>query len=154
MHADLWSFALDLYARPGVEAASLELQQAGADVCVLISAAWLGQRGVPWRREYLGRLQLLADPWQTDVVSPLRHLRQQWRAAAQTNDELAALREQVKALELEAERQLLVRLQGLAIGWPPEAARDLELWLEQAVPAEARSNRGALQALHAAIVAG
>lgn len=154
MQGDLWSFALDLYARPGVEGASLELQQAGADVCVLICAAWLGQRGVPWRKEYLARLQLLAEPWQTDVISPLRHLRQQWRTAAQSNDELATLREQVKALELEAERQLLVRLEGLSMGWPADAAAELELWLAQAVPAEARSNLGALQVLRAAIEPG
>ncbi|WP_213878232.1 TIGR02444 family protein [Pseudomonas sp. dw_358] len=151
MPNDLWSYAIELYARPGVEAASLELQETGADICVLLCAVWLGERGVPWRPEYLSRLQSLAAPWQAEVVAPLRQLRQQWRKASQTNDELANLRAQVKALELESERQLLARLEGLAAGWPREAARDLNLWLEHAVPAKARTNHGALQVLRAVI---
>ena len=33
MHTDLWNHALALYARPGVEAACLDLQTLGGDVC-------------------------------------------------------------------------------------------------------------------------
>lgn len=48
MHTDLWNFALHLYARPGVEAACLALQDEGADVCLLLCGAWLeaGRAGV------------------------------------------------------------------------------------------------------------
>ena len=51
MCADLWSFALSTYARPGVEAACLRVQEQGADVCLLLCGAWLEQRGVALTRE-------------------------------------------------------------------------------------------------------
>ncbi|CDM38827.1 hypothetical protein PPSAL_0210 [Ectopseudomonas oleovorans] len=43
---DLWNFALELYARAGVEQACLELQDTGSDVCLLLTGAWLQRRGV------------------------------------------------------------------------------------------------------------
>ena len=46
MPTDLWDFAQRLYARPGVESACLHLQEVGADVCLLLTAGWLGGRGV------------------------------------------------------------------------------------------------------------
>lgn len=151
MHDDLWGYACALYARPGVEAASLELQQAGADICVLLCAAWLGQRGVPCQAHYLARLQTSASPWQKEVIGPLRDLRQQWRAAAQLDPQLARLRERLKALELDAEEQLLARLEALCKAWPQTGAGDLERWLERALPTQAKANRDALQTLRAAI---
>ncbi|WP_284733726.1 TIGR02444 family protein, partial [Pseudomonas aeruginosa] len=46
MTGNVWKFAVDVYARPGVETACLALQEQGADVCLLLVAAWLGRRGV------------------------------------------------------------------------------------------------------------
>lgn len=119
---DLWNFAVRLYARPGVESACLQLQEAGCDVCLLLTGAWLEQRGVPCRDDYLNALSDLAQPWQQNVVMPLRQTRQQWRAAASQDAELAPLREQLKRLELEAERLLLKRLEALTRDWPSENA--------------------------------
>ena len=118
MCADLWSFALSTYARPGVEAACLRLQEQGADVCLLLCGAWLEQRGVAAAPEGMLALQQLARPWRTQVIEPLRQVRVQWRVMAQQDQLLAALRERVKALELEAERELLTRLEALAQAWP------------------------------------
>src|SRR5450830_1356990 len=98
MCADLWSFALSTYARPGVEAACLRLQDQGADVCLLLCAAWLERRGVALEPERIQALQQVALPWQKNVVEPLRQMRAQWRAMAQQDLPLAALRERVKAL--------------------------------------------------------
>lgn len=75
MHTDLWNYALALYARPGVEAACLELQALGGDVCLLLCATWLQARGVAVLGERAQALQELAEPWQRDVVAPLRSLR-------------------------------------------------------------------------------
>ncbi|MGP0172882.1 TIGR02444 family protein [Pseudomonas sp. NCHU5208] len=121
---DLWNFALELYARPGVEQACLQLQETGSDVCLLLAGAWLQKRGVRCLDERLAALRELAGPLQRDVVAPLRQLRHQWRTAAREDAELAALREQVKRLELQAERVLLERLQALAEKWPEEAGED------------------------------
>ncbi|AOE81978.1 TIGR02444 family protein [Pseudomonas lurida] len=130
MCADLWSFALSTYARPGVEAACLRLQQQGADVCLLLCGAWLEQRAVTATAERMQALKQIARPWQAQVIEPLRHVRTQWRGMAQQDEDLAGLRERVKALELDAERQLLTRLQTLAQAWPTGESMDPGLWLE------------------------
>ena len=129
MCADLWSFALSTYARPGVEVACLRLQEQGADVCLLLCGAWLEQRGVAFERERVQALLQLARPWQAQVIGPLRDVRVQWRVIAQHDEQLAALRERIKALELDAERELLVRLEALAQGWPT-GVKGQQQWME------------------------
>ncbi|UCR82027.1 TIGR02444 family protein [Pseudomonas chlororaphis] len=151
MSSDLWSFTLKTYARPGVEEACLNLQAAGANVCLLLCAAWLGARGVACTAQRLQQLQTLGQPWHDEVVRPLRQLRTQWRPTANADPELAVLREQVKALELEAERQLLLRLEALAGEWSEDEAQDLTNWLEGLAAEAANLNRDALQALRVAV---
>lgn len=150
MHTDLWNFALHLYARPGVEAACLALQDEGADVCLLLCGAWLeaGRAGVTPER--VQHLQQLAAAWQQHVVTPLRQLRRQWRADAQHDPQLTHLREQVKALELEAERTLLARLQQASEGWMNQGvAGD---WLAVLAPQGTR-HHDALQVMRVVAVA-
>ncbi|OAE12099.1 TIGR02444 family protein [Pseudomonas simiae] len=149
MCADLWSFALSTYARPGVEAACLRLQDQGADVCLLLCGAWLERRGVALEPERIQALQQVALPWQKNVVEPLRQMRAQWRAMAQQDLPLAALRERVKSLELEAERELLARLEVLAQAWPTEEGDQLG-WLEGLAVGTANLDRDALQQLRVA----
>ncbi|MGY2229527.1 TIGR02444 family protein [Pseudomonas tolaasii] len=148
MCADLWSFALSTYARPGVEAACLRLQEQGADVCLLLCAAWLEQRGVVLTDERVQALRHIAGPWQSQVIEPLRQMRVQWRAMAQQDEPLAGLRERVKALELDAERQLLARLQAVAQAWPTQQGQ--QKWLEGLATEAANLDRDALQLLRAA----
>lgn len=142
---DLWNFALELYASPGVEKACLQLQDSGGDVCLLLAGAWLQRRGVRCEEHRLRDLRTLAEPWQREVVTPLRQTRQHWRAGARQDADWAALREQVKKLELQAERLLLERLQALAESWPDgEGEND---WLL----ALAGQDSAALQVLRGAI---
>lgn len=131
MPPDLWSFALRLYARPGVEHACLQLQSSGADVCLLLCACWLQQSAYGYSAPRCAQLQRLAQPWQQQVVTPLRQLRQSWRAAAQQQPELALLREQLKVLEQQAERQLLGQLEACALAWPALASAEDGDWLSQ-----------------------
>jgi uncharacterized protein (TIGR02444 family) len=139
MQDDLWQFAVEFYAQAGIEAASLELQAAGGDVCVLLCALWLGRQGVAWE-----------ELRQNDVITPLRTLRQQWRTPAQGDAALATLREQVKQLELGAERELLGRLQTLSAPWPRTGAQDAAQWLEHALPLAARAHHEALHRMRTA----
>lgn len=147
MCADLWSFALSTYAHPGIEAACLRLQAQGADVCLLLCGAWLEQRGVAPTAERMQALRQIAQPWQQDVVEPLRQVRVQWRAMAQQDAQLATLRDRVKALELEAERQLLTRLQVLAQTWPTGEKGGQSRWLEGLATGAANLDHDALQSL-------
>lgn len=117
-HDDLWSFALACYAQPGVETACLKLQAAGADVCMLLTCAWLEYHEITYDDARLQQLQRISDEWRTLVVAPLRTLRLAWRQPAVEDAELAGLRAQVKSLELDAEHVQLRRLQSATQGWP------------------------------------
>ncbi|EJM36616.1 TIGR02444 family protein [Pseudomonas sp. GM33] len=150
MSSDLWSFSLTTYARPGVEQACLQLQSAGVNVCLLLCGAWLGQRGVACNEQRLQQLRSVALAWDTDVVRPLRTLRTQWKVGAAQDADLHALREQVKALELEAERHLFLRLESAAQSWPQSAETDLAAWLEGATAEAAHLHRDALHQLRVA----
>ena len=151
MSSDLWSFSLTLYARPGIEQACLQLQAGGVSVCLLLCAAWLGQRGIACDEQRLQQLRGVAQAWDADVVQPLRALRVQWKVAATQDAELHSLREQVKALELEAERNLLLRLERSAQGWPQGDATDLAIWLEGVTAGAANLDRDALHQLRVAV---
>ena len=151
MSSDLWSFSLSTYAQPGVEPACLQLQSTGINVCLLLCGLWLGERGVTCNGHRLQLLRDVAGPWDADVVQPLRALRLQWKAAASDDAKLNSLREQVKALELEAERHLLVRLERTALSWPQGEATDLSAWLEGATAEAAHLHRDALHQLRVAV---
>ena len=151
MQNDLWNYCLNLYARPGVEQACLRLQAQGLDVCLLLSAVWLEYRGVPCDEARLAQLKACAGPWQREVVQPLRQLRTQWREAALHDEVLAMLRTQIKALELDAEREVLRRLESVTQGWPSaQSDRDCD-WLQRMASAVDLPDRDALHKLRAAI---
>ena len=140
-----------MYARPGIEAACLRLQAQGADVCLMLCGAWLEQRGVIPTAERLQALRQIAGPWQTQVIEPLRQLRVQWRTNAQQDKPLAALRERIKSMELEAERQLLMRLEELIETWSSGERADQQHWLERLAAEDAANlDHDALQQLRVA----
>jgi hypothetical protein len=91
-------------------------------------------------------LTALAAPWRGDVIEPLRGLRQAWRSQAEQDLALHSLREALKTLELQAERELLERLQKISQDWPSNGAADA--WLETLVPVA--HNRAALEVLRSA----
>lgn len=153
MPSDLWTFALRLYAEPGVEPACLRLQEEGADVCLLLTACWLGRRGIIVDSAHLDVLREVCEPWQEQVVKPLRFLRQNWRALAQDDEALAGMREQIKALELEAERKLLARLDSATVGWTGGELEQVEAWLSACCPGREGANRDALVQLRVAALA-
>lgn len=147
MSPDLWTFATTLYARPGVEAACLELQAAGADVCLLLCGLWLDSHGVAHSADREAQLRGIAEPWQREVVKPLRALRQGWRKAAGQDSALKGLRERVKQLELEAERVQLGRLQRLSAGWSAPAGSHQLAWLSSLTD-DSPATHAALQYLY------
>lgn len=151
MQTDLWNYCLNLYTRPGVEPACLRLQGQGLDVCLLLCGAWLQERGVACTEARMAQLKACAEPWQREVVQPLRQLRTQWREAAAQDESLAVMRTQIKALELEAERTLLRRLEEASQHWSPSQSQDNCDWLENMAGGIDPPDCGALQTLRAAI---
>ncbi|QJE72302.1 TIGR02444 family protein [Aerophototrophica crusticola] len=104
----LWTFSLTVYAHPGVAEACLHAQDAlGQDVNLLLWAAWVGAaHGHGLSGGEVAAARAAVAPWSESVVLPLRALRRGLKAGPPPAPSPAtdALRERVKALELEAER--------------------------------------------------
>ena len=99
----LWDWAVAAYAQPGVEDACLTLQdEHGQNVPFLLWAAW-GGTGFEQGAE-------LARAWERSVVGPLRGVRRAMTSPPLIDE---PLREEVKAVELKAERRLLEALEKL-----------------------------------------
>ena len=108
----LWDWALAAYARPGAADACLALQDAhGQNVCLLLWAVWAETQDPA----LLARGADLARRWEATAVSPLRAVRRALQAdvALVAEDAREALRREVKATELRAERVLLESLEAL-----------------------------------------
>lgn len=121
--ADLWRFSLAFYAQPGVAPACLVLQdQQGFDVNLALYCCWLGLSG----RGRIDAARLAAADaaiasWRYGVIKTLRTARRSLKQPAADDTDAAALRERVRAIELEAERVCQYRLAALA---PPPAVAD------------------------------
>ena len=149
MSSDLWSFSLATYARPGVEDACLQLQTAGANVCLLLCGLWLEQRGVSCDEQRVQQLQALTEPWDIEVVQPLRTLRMQWKARALDDAVLKGMREQVKVTGAGSRASVAVTAGGRGAGVDAKRARFNGLAGRMA-GAAASPNRDALQVLRVA----
>jgi uncharacterized protein (TIGR02444 family) len=106
---DIWDWALETYARPGVSPACLRLQdEHGQNVSYLLWAVWAGSED----RVLLDRAAGVARAWDAAALHPLRAARRGLRAATPPVDDPGreALRQDVKAAELFAERLLMEAL--------------------------------------------
>ena len=138
--ADLKSWAEAVYGRADVADACLTLQdQGGQNVPYLLWVAWAWLQERPLDAETLEAGSDTARAWEEAAVRPLRSLRQTLKAPIPDMGDLSrlAIREGAKALELEAERRLLLELDSLAP--PPGAAGHLAPSLAAALADAARS---------------
>lgn len=115
--SDLWDWAVRAYASDGVGEACLHLQDAaGQNVPLLLWAAWAARTGRNPDADALEAACDIARAWQEAAIAPLRAVR---RTLKRRNPDLEdadreAVRAQVKAVELEAERRLLAALEALS----------------------------------------
>ena len=99
------------YAKPGVAEACLDLQDTyGQNVPLVLWALWRGG-------DVLAAVAL-ARSWDKEVVAPLRAVRRRLKGRSGAE----ALRERVKAVELEAERSLMLALEAVAGAVPDPGA--------------------------------
>jgi uncharacterized protein (TIGR02444 family) len=103
-----WSFALALYARPGVADACLKLQDAlGVDVNVLLFALYAAsERGMAFAPEEIAAIDGAVAEWRDEVVVKLRAIRRGLKAGPPPapGPDTEALRDLVKKAELRAEQ--------------------------------------------------
>lgn len=112
-----WDWAVKAYAAEGVADACLELQDAaGQNVPLLLWAGWCAAEGRSPDEDVLEAACDTARAWQETAIAPLRAVRKALKARAPdlADTDREAVRDQVKAVELEAERRLLAALQTLA----------------------------------------
>jgi uncharacterized protein (TIGR02444 family) len=109
---EFWRFALQLYAKPGVAPACLELQDRhGKDVLIALYGGWLGASGRGrMDAAALARAEDAARPWRQQVVEPLRRTRHALKGIAGADE----LYSRMKKIELDAERVAMQRLAPLA----------------------------------------
>lgn len=137
-----WQFSLDLYARPRVADACLELQDsAGVDVNLLFYLLFLATRSRQVGRGDVARIDALVAAWRERAVLPLRTLRRTLKTgiAPFPLKDTASLRSAIKRIELDAERieqDMLERLSPAPDTGIPAASR----------AAAARANLAAYQA--------
>ncbi|MFN3931785.1 MAG: TIGR02444 family protein [Brevundimonas sp.] len=119
--SELWDWAVKAYAADGVGEACLHLQDAaGQNVPLLLWAAWAARTGRAPDADTLEAACDVARAWQEAAIAPLRAVRRQMKGRNPDLDDAdrEAVRSQVNAVELEAERRLLAALEGLS---PPPA---------------------------------
>jgi uncharacterized protein (TIGR02444 family) len=133
-----WDYALELYRRPGVEAACLELQERhGLDVNLILLCCWLASRGIVADAAMLARIARAAEVWQEQLVRPLRAVRgrlktalrkpQPGSIAARWPELTGALRQRVLAAETDGERLEQLLLAELAAELVPTASPGVAL---------------------------
>lgn len=116
-NGDLWPWVLATYAAPGVAEVCLELQDtAGQNVPLLLWAAWVARSGRKWDEDMREAACDTARIWEETAIAPLRAVRRtlKTRAVDMDDDDREAIRSQVKATELDAERRLLLALETLS----------------------------------------
>ena len=102
MDNPLWEYSLASYREAGVAETCLALQDTfGVDVNLLLYAAWLAARNQCLSADHLLALDERVREWRETVVKPLRALRRDLRDYPQA----AGVRDELKALELRAERE-------------------------------------------------
>lgn len=109
----LWGWTLEAYARPGVAEACLALQDDyGQNTSFLLWAVWA--EGAD--DATLLAAALAGRTWDDQVLKPIRAVRRTLKAAFPKVDDGAreALREDIKAAELRAERVLMETFEALS----------------------------------------
>jgi uncharacterized protein (TIGR02444 family) len=125
LHNDLWDYALQLYAKPGVESACLQLQQEWSlGVNRLLFCCWLATEGRALQAEQLSTCE--ASQWQHSTTEPLRLLRYRVRAQRRLEPELERCYQALRQAELAAEQVELAWLFALGRDWPVVASATCE----------------------------
>ena len=116
-----WRFSLRIYGTPGVPAACLNLQDgSGVDVNVLLFGLFAASHGRQLASADVAAIAAAIEPWKLHAVVPLRSVRRFLKdtPAGFEAQDIPALRQRVKMMELEAER---LQQEVLYSSWPMEA---------------------------------
>jgi uncharacterized protein (TIGR02444 family) len=102
-----WRFSLKFYGQPGVSDACIALQDGcGVDVNLLLFLFWLASERQELSADEVKRLDATIKSWRELTIIPIRDTRRKLKGAKTFVDpaKQEALRDKVKAVELEAEK--------------------------------------------------
>lgn len=118
-----WEFSTWAYSQPGVEKALLSLQsRMGVDINMVLFCVWLAYRGSNGNdlAQHLAAALKLSREWQRTLVEPVRTCRENLKVVIEGPDLIGrnreaatALRERLKANELDLEALQILGLYGL-----------------------------------------
>lgn len=114
---DLWDWSLRAWAVAAVQTAALDLQDAqGQNLPLILWAAWCARTGRVPDADDIEAACDTARVWQETAVAPLRAVRRALKSRMPDFEDAdrEAIRAQVKAIELDAEKRLLATLEALA----------------------------------------
>jgi uncharacterized protein (TIGR02444 family) len=119
-----WDFSIATYRLDGAPEACLWLQnERGIDVNILLFCLWHGATRGDFHDNCLGEALRFSDSWRDAVVKPLRSARSWMKRVPDELENLAtgqwhALREDIKACELGAEKTQETALERIANQYP------------------------------------
>lgn len=102
-----WRFSLKFYGQPGVSDACIALQDGcGIDVNLLLFLFWLASERQMLSADEVKKLDATIKSWRELTIIPIRDTRRKLKGAKTFVDpaKQEALRDKVKAVELEAEK--------------------------------------------------
>ncbi len=118
MSNKFWDFSVKIYQHSEVERVCLELQDNhGLSVVMLFYCVWVGVFRGKFEDDIYVKASTFSLSWDNEVVAPLREVRR-WMKSSQDEQVIsgALLREQIKAVELDAEHFQMNTLEGLYSG--------------------------------------
>ncbi|WP_374515954.1 TIGR02444 family protein [Brevundimonas sp.] len=113
----LWEWSTRAWASPGVEGACLDLQDAqGQNIPLLLWAGWTAATGRTLAEDDIEAACDTARVWQETAVAPLRGVRRALKTRIPDIEDAdrEAIRAQIQAVEIDAERRLLGALEALS----------------------------------------
>lgn len=101
-----WDFVVELYAKPGVSQACLELQdRLDVDVSFLLTALFYAKRrNIEFSIEQIASLDRSISAWRAEIIAPLRRLRRRVKDADLLSSSTEEFYRRIKADELLAEQ--------------------------------------------------
>ncbi|WP_420429838.1 TIGR02444 family protein [Kordiimonas sp.] len=119
-----WHFALEVYGKPGVKDICLEAQNSfGADINLMLLYLWCDCHRVALPNETSVALGNTSHLWQTEILGPLREIRNGMKGGSGYREFLA----QELEIEKRAQKALIACMSGVEVSETPLGARGQHL---------------------------
>lgn len=135
-----WSYSLTQYSQPECERFCLAAQNnVGLDVNLLLFGVWLAMQN---KSLLLSDLPSKISNHRLGIIQPLRTLRSQLKSLSERRNDIKAIRDKIKSLELKAEQIQQWWLYKQSLEWPAEAGKSTDQLLRNNLKMVYRTGKG------------